>query len=144
MLAACAVVPDDVAAELASAGTQDVPETTEVIIGENGRPTADDPGTPQLELSGSSRISGTFKALADNSVACLAVPHTNGWVVKVDGQEVDTYRANYGFIGFTVSEGEHTIEAYYEAPNAKVGAAIAACGLVGGIAACAFTSRRRA
>lgn len=144
MLAACAVVPDGVAAELASADTQDVPETTEVIIGENGRPTADDPGTPQLELSGSSRISGTFKALANDSVACLAVPHTNGWVVKVDGQEVDTYRANYGFIGFTVSEGEHTIEAYYEAPNAKVGAAIAACGLVGGIAACAFTSRRRA
>lgn len=143
MLAACAIVPDDVAEDLASAGTQDVPETTEVIIDENGRPTSDEPGTPQLELTGASRITGTFKALANNSVACLAVPHTNGWVVKVDGQEIDTYRANYGFIGFTVSEGKHTIEAYYEAPNVKVGAALAAIGLLAGVTACALTARKR-
>lgn len=144
MLAACAIVPDAVAEELANSGVQDVPETTEVSYDENGRPYADEPGTPQLELEGSSHITGTFKALANNSVACLAVPHTNGWVVKVDGQEVETYRADYGFIGFTVSAGEHTIEAYYEAPNTRVGMLAAAAGLVAAVAACVIHVRRTA
>ena len=141
MLAACAIVPDDVAEELANAGTQDVPTSTNVTVDEYGRATVDEPGTPQLELEGASRITGAFKTLANNSVACLAVPNTNGWVVKVDGEVVDTYRADYGFIGFTVSAGEHTIEAYYEAPNAHVGAMIAAVGLIAGAAACVFYAR---
>lgn len=144
MLAACAIVPDEVAEELANSGVQDVPETTKVFYDENGRSYADEPGTPQLELTDSSHITGTFKALANNSVACLAVPHTNGWVVKVDGQEVETYRADYGFIGFTVSAGEHTIEAYYEAPNARVGMVAAAAGFVAAIAACVIHTRRTA
>lgn len=138
MLAACVIVPNDIAAELAGAGTQDVPESTEVTVSEKGLSTIDEPGTPKLELSGSSRITGAFKVLANNSVACLAVPHTNGWVIKIDGQEVETYRADYGFIGFTVGAGNHTIEAYYEAPNAKAGAALAAIGLACGIALCAL------
>lgn len=142
MLAACVIVPDNVAAELASAGTQNVAESTEVTISENGLPTIDEPGTPQLTLSGSSRITGTFKALANNSAACLAIPHTNGWVIKIDGQEVETYRANYGFIGFTIDAGEHTIEANYEAPNAKVGAFLAAIGLVSGVSICVLHKKK--
>ena len=74
--------------------------------------------------------------MADNSVVCLAIPHTSGWKVFVDGPPAETYRANYGFIGFTVSAGEHSIEAYYEAPNAKISVMIGSAGVVLTVLSC--------
>ena len=141
MLSASAIVPDEVYEELSSAGTPNVVSGFQgtVTVDSNGNWVVQNPATCELTLSGSSRIAGTVTAIADNSVVCLAVPHTAGWKVTVDGVEVDTYRCNYGFVGFTVSAGEHTIEAHFEPSNVRVAAALAAVGLAGGVAACVWT-----
>ena len=84
--------------------------------------------TSELSQSAPDTVTGTLSADAD-AVACLLVPHTAGWSVRVDGQPVETFRADLGFIGLRVSAGEHTIEAHYELPGLGEGAALSAGGL---------------
>lgn len=74
-------------------------------------------------------LSGTIHASAD-SLACLTVPHTADWIVTIDGKAVDTFRANYGFVGFAVSAGEHSISAYHRPAGLFIGAGMTAAGLV--------------
>ena len=93
-------------------------------------------------LSGSSSITGTFSAVADSSVLCLAVPNTAGWKVYVDGAEVETFRVNYGFLGCVVSAGTHTIEARFEPVNLGHGVALAATGALLAAIFCVIGCRR--
>lgn len=138
-LTACVIVPDQAHEQLVDSGPVTVPYTDEnaySVVGANGAATPWAPAPAKLDLRSSSLISGTVTALADNSVVCLAIPHTSGWKVFVDGSPAETYRANYGFIGFTVSAGEHSIEAYYEAPNAKISVMIGSAGIVLTVLSC--------
>lgn len=82
-----------------------------------------------LRLTGSSSLHGTLSCEND-SVACLTVPYTSGWQVTVDGQPVELFRANVGFIGFEVPEGTHVIEAHYEIPSLTAGLCVSAAGAV--------------
>lgn len=142
LLAACALVPDDVAAELALSPSGNAEPTTSgsTVEGPSGAIIVE-PDTSQLSLTGSSTVSGSFSALADGSVAVFAVPNTAGWKVLVDGTEVETFRADYGFIGFTVSAGRHSFEAKYEVPNLSLGAALAGVGLAAALVSCAVVRR---
>lgn len=142
MLAASTVVPDSVYAELES-GSDDAAMPGPVITGgaEEGLDLSGyTVASNSASLSASGEVSGKLTALTSNSVACVAIPHTAGWKVYVDGQEVETYRANYGFIGFTLSAGEHSFAMRYEAPNAKLGITLAVCGAAAGAAICAYTA----
>ncbi len=88
-----------------------------------------------LRLEGSSSLCGTLTCKYD-SVACLTVPHTSGWQVTVDGQPVELFRANVGFIGFEVPEGTHVIKAHYEVPGLSTGLCVSAAGVVLLLLAC--------
>lgn len=88
-----------------------------------------------LQLEGSSSLCGTLTCKYD-SVACLTVPYTSGWQVTVDGQPVELFRANVGFIGFEVPEGTHVIEAHYEVPGLSTGLCVSAAGVVLLLLAC--------
>ena len=88
-----------------------------------------------LQLEGSSNLCGTLTCKND-SVACLTVPYTSGWQVTVDGQPVELFRANVGFIGFKVPSGTHTVEAHYEAPGLSTGLCVSAAGIVLLLLAC--------
>lgn len=142
LLSASAIVPDDVAAAPSEAPASDGDYTYDgnTVPGPDGQivyePFAD------VTLSGSSSITGTFSAVADSSVLCLAVPNTAGWKVYVDGAEVETFRVNYGFLGCVVSAGTHTIEARFEPVNLGHGVALAATGALLAATFCVIGCRR--
>lgn len=106
----------------------------------NGRCTGESEGASvskctDLQLEGSSSLCGTLTCKND-SVACLTVPYTSGWQVTVDGQPVELFRANVGFIGFKVPSGTHTVEAHYEVPGLSTGLCVSAVGVVLLLLAC--------
>lgn len=76
------------------------------------------------QTSGSSLGGGLFSA--GTTYGCLAVPYTSGWEVTIDGAPVETFRANYGFIGFVCPAGAHSIEAHFSPKGLKVG--LVGCG----------------
>ena len=76
-----------------------------------------------------SGMDATLEATEDTTV-CLSIPHTNGWTIYVDGQEVPTFRADLGFIGFNVKAGMHTIQARYTAAGTTLGWALTVLGVV--------------
>lgn len=88
-----------------------------------------------LRLTGSSDLRGTLTC-ENSSIACLTVPYTSGWKVTVDGQPVELFRANIGFIGFEVPEGTHVIEARYKVPSLAAGLCVSAAGIVLLLLAC--------
>lgn len=90
--------------------------------------------------TGAGELSGTVSA-DGTVVACLPVPHTGTWHVYVDGEEVETFRADYGFVGFVVESGEHEFTAAYRTEGAATGAMLTAAGVaVTGV--CAVVLRR--
>ena len=155
MLAASSIVPDDDVKAYASTApsmlTLDDLASLDLSwmhfeeweMGDNGLPAMVPSSQAQVSCTDGKRLEGRLFANVD-SIACLAIPHVSGWKVLVDGQEVDTTRTNYGFIGFAVPAGMHTIEASYTAPNLGLGAAISCAGLVGVLAGCIVIARRQA
>ena len=63
-------------------------------------------------------------------VVCVPVPHTGSWNVEIDGQEVDTFRADYGFVGFLMPSGSHSVTVTYETEGAKVGSILSILGVM--------------
>lgn len=51
-------------------------------------------------------------------------PYRQGYQIVVDGKMVKAEKVNTAFVGFPVSEGEHTIEIRFEAPGYRYGLAI--------------------
>ena len=124
-IADAVIVPDDA-------------DTSALGDGAGGAFTA---STGPLSLVGQTKLTGTVQA-SDNAVACLAVPRTGTWSVSVDGAEVETFRADYGFVGFIVPAGEHTVEASYSVAGFEAGCAMTAAGAVGTIACVAALKGR--
>ena len=54
----------------------------------------------------------------------LTIPYDKGFTIKVDGEVTKYEKVNEAFIGFPISEGRHTIEIEYKAPNALLGKVI--------------------
>lgn len=76
---------------------------------------------------GSNTINAQIDASQDNSLVYTYVPYDTKWIVLVDGEEVQTMRANYGFISFRVNSGSHNVEFKYEVSSDKI---IPICSLV--------------
>ena len=109
-------------------------------MGENGLPAAVPASQARVSQKDKTSISG--KVFANiNSFACLAVPHVAGWTVRVDGEVVETTRADYGFIGFAVPAGVHDVEATYTAPHLGLGVACSLVGVALTLAGCVVIAR---
>lgn len=91
----------------------------------------EDSPTYQAELSehDDGAIGGTVETPAD-AYACLTVPNTADWIVRIDGVEVQTFQANYSFVGFRVPAGTHDITAYYRPAGIGTGAIMSGVGLL--------------
>lgn len=46
----------------------------------------------------------------------FSIPYSKGWKAKIDSKPAALYKANIGFLGLDVEEGEHIIELFYETP----------------------------
>lgn len=93
-----------------------------------------------FRLEGPSRLEGAVFA-SSPSVTSLSIPYTSGWHVLVDGREVETFRANYGFIGLAVPAGTHEVVAYFEPNGLRTGCCLSALGLLAACASCAVGRR---
>ncbi len=97
--------------------------------------------TSSFAPAGTDALLGTIDC-ASNSVVCLALPYTDTWEVRVDGQPVETFRANYGCVGFALPSGSHEIQATYHLAGLGIGAIVSAVGLALTIISCVVISRR--
>nr|WP_315521769.1 YfhO family protein [Olegusella massiliensis] len=66
----------------------------------------------QLKRASDNSISGIIDTNR-GGVACLSIPHTKGWNLTLDGKPLETFLANYGFIGFNCPAGRHVLYASY-------------------------------
>lgn len=74
------------------------------------------------------RIYGTVNA-NKQSMLFLSIPYSEGWKLYLDGENVDKFKADYGFMALEIPCGEHTIDAVYETPGMQLGIIIAICAL---------------
>lgn len=128
LLGGTVVVPDDVASSLQLSPFDPSAMGTE--------------GPGEFRLTSGSSVEGTMDVLAD-SVVCLSIPHTSGWSVYVDGKKVDTFRADYGFIGFVLPAGSHHIEARYVPVGLKAGVTLSIAGLALCVTSCILIWKRQ-
>ena len=108
--------------------------------GDSGEGAPSNAGAQDLTMDESkAQLTGTVSSDAD-AYACLAIPHTSGWSVTIDGQPVETFRADYGFIGFKVPAGQHEVAATYVPTGSTVGIA---CAIAGALATIAMVAASR-
>lgn len=153
MLDALTIVPDD---SLDNYSFENATELTEADIAaldltwmeledwqlnDDGKPAAIPESQAKLECTDGIALSGKLFANTD-SIACLAVPNVSGWTIRIDGKDVPTSRANYGFIGFVVPAGVHEVEATYTMPHFILGAALSALGILATIVCCSRSVSR--
>ena len=59
------------------------------------------------------RFSGTINVPEGRTAIFTTIPYDKGWIVKVDGERVETYENLDALLGFDVPAGEHEIECRY-------------------------------
>ena len=97
-------------------------------------------GTANVVRRGQGLEASTFSER--DCIACLSIPAVSGWRVSVDGQEVETFCANYGFIGFKLPAGEHTVRATFVPRGLLPGGLMCLVGLVLAAIACRIGRRQ--
>ena len=60
----------------------------------------------------------------------ISVPYSEGFSVKVDGEETECEMTDTSFLGFKVSEGQHRIEITFTSPLRKEGIIMSLSGIV--------------
>ena len=61
---------------------------------------------------------------------CFTLPYDAGWSCYVDGKKSEILKANIGFFGVELPEGEHKVELVYSMPWLKEGTAMSVAGVV--------------
>ena len=75
-------------------------------------------------------------------VVCVPVPYTGTWEVAIDGQSTETFRADYGFVGFLVPAGSHSITVTYHTEGQNLGLALSFVGIAITAMCCVFLGRK--
>lgn len=65
-----------------------------------------------------------------SSFMVITLPYDSGWKVKINGENVKTYKVNGGFIGIPIFEGDNQIEMYFTPQGFKEGAIISFIGIL--------------
>ncbi|MCC5894721.1 MAG: YfhO family protein [Alkalibacterium sp.] len=81
-----------------------------------------------IDLFSNDRIEGNVDAAA-NEILVTSIPFSTGWSATVNGQQRDVLKANVGFVGISLDEGENRIELTYRTPYMSVGLALSLVGI---------------
>lgn len=76
-------------------------------------------------------------------IVASTIPYSTGWQAYVDGKKVQTYVTNYGFVGFNVPAGKHTIKLVYATPGLKAGAILTVVGVLAMVVVVVIERKRR-
>ena len=79
------------------------------------RAAVSDLSTGGIELTSfeEDHFSGKISVPEGRTAVFTTIPYDKGWIVKVDGERVDTYETLDALLGFDASAGEHEIECRY-------------------------------
>lgn len=66
----------------------------------------------------------------NDGFALISIPYDEGWKISVDGQEVDYYNVNGGFIGFKTIQGNHDLDMYFIPKGLKPGMVLSFAGVI--------------
>ena len=83
-----------------------------------------------IDTLDAARLTGRVKAEAEGFLV-IALPYEPAWKVRVDGEPVSAFAADWGLIGVRVSAGEHTVELVYRNTLYLIGLAVSAVSLAG-------------
>ncbi len=72
------------------------------------------------EGENSSQIKGNITCDREG-ILYIPLPYDKNWNVKIDGEKVEPFLANAGFLAINISTGEHRIEIEYDSIEIKVG-----------------------
>lgn len=92
----------------------------------NEKETAPEEASVSLRSDGNdSHLYGEVNAPCGGYVL-FTIPFEGGWKIRVDGEAAQIYKADIGFMGIWVNEGEHEITLDYQPPLFKTGIGISA------------------
>ena len=97
--------------------------------------------TSSINKTGEGELEGRLSS-DGLAVACLPVPNTGCWDVYIDGRKTESFRADYGFVGFIVPSGDHEISAVYRTEGEDVGILLSLFGVFTTVA-CTFAFYRK-
>lgn len=81
-------------------------------------------------------------SLDNEGVVCVPVPYTGTWEVAIDGQSTETFRADYGFVGFIAPSGAHSVTVTYRTEGHNLGLALSCVGIAVTALCCVLLGRR--
>lgn len=81
-----------------------------------------------LELMKDTWFNGEV-SINEEKYLLVTIPYRNGWNVYIDGEKVQHYKGDYGFISFSIAKGQHTLEIKYENNIYLVGLIVSLMGL---------------
>ncbi len=85
--------------------------------------------TLQNLVIGNDTITGTIDTNEEKWLY-LSLPYSTNWTATVDGEKVETYRANTAFTAIKVGEGKHEVKFSYSNKLFKLGVLMNAAGVV--------------
>ena len=62
--------------------------------------------------------------LSKDKILCIAIPYSDGWSAKVNGEPVEVLEGNGMYMALPLKTGENEIELNYETPGIRSGIAI--------------------
>ena len=86
-------------------------------------------------------IVGNIDVSKDGYVV-TSIPYDEGFVIKVDGEQIDYVRVDEAFVGFQVTQGQHEVEIEYKAPFKKEGLILSSISFLG-FAIATFVERKK-
>lgn len=100
-----------------------------------------DDAAVDAELSGNA-FSCTATVEGGSKTLLVLLPYSQGWSTTVDGQPVETLKADLGFMAVQLDEGSHSVVMRYETPGVVLGAVISLSGFLIFIAVMIVRRRR--
>lgn len=87
-------------------------------------------GSPEVDSYHAGRLEGSIEMEEDGYLA-TSIPWNESWRVLIDGEEVEPFRINIGFVGAPVSAGFHTVELVFDDSPRMISYAVCGCSIVG-------------
>ncbi|MGM9653492.1 MAG: YfhO family protein [Eubacteriales bacterium] len=83
----------------------------------------------QIDTYTEDTFSGTICVAEGQELVFTSIPYDAGWVVTVDGEEVETLEVLEALMAFRVTPGEHTLEMEYRPSCVRYGLILSGAGL---------------
>lgn len=95
----------------------------------------------RIDRFASNHVAGTIRP-TEAGILVFSIPFSSGWALKIDGQPVSLFRANFGMLAAQVTPGEHRVELDFRLPGQTVGLGMGAAAL-GVLAVLVLVTHRR-